>query len=96
MECLFRKFFHIKCPACGLTRALIQITKFNFIKAFNYNILSIPLLLLIFYLSFNLIKCIIKKDFTFFKNFKDFIIKHYLIIFIILIINMIINNIRPI
>ncbi len=45
--CLFLKYFHIPCPACGMTRAYKYIFKLDFINAFKYNILSIPLFILI-------------------------------------------------
>ena len=35
--CLFKKITGIPCPSCGTTRALLYITKGNFLDAFNTN-----------------------------------------------------------
>ena len=45
--CPFYYLFKIPCPGCGLTRGLINIMKLDFITAMQYNILSIPLVILI-------------------------------------------------
>ena len=47
VECLFKKIFHISCPGCGLTRSFRSILNLDFINAFKYNILGIPLFILI-------------------------------------------------
>ena len=46
VECLFKKIFHISCPGCGLTRSFRSILNLDFINAFKYNILGIPLFIL--------------------------------------------------
>jgi hypothetical protein len=38
--CLFRRFFGINCPGCGMTRACWQIIHLNFRQALSYNIFS--------------------------------------------------------
>lgn len=43
--CPIYHFFHIKCIGCGMTRAFISLFCFDFFKAVEYNILSIPLFL---------------------------------------------------
>jgi len=35
--CYFRYFTGYNCPSCGSTRMVIEMTKFNFSKAFHYN-----------------------------------------------------------
>ncbi|HJJ10749.1 MAG TPA: DUF2752 domain-containing protein [Clostridiaceae bacterium] len=37
IKCYFYEMYHIQCPACGLTRAVINIIKFKFVDAFNFN-----------------------------------------------------------
>jgi hypothetical protein len=58
--CLFTKIFNFHCPGCGLTRAFIEILKFNFIEAWRFN----PMIYLILPASL----FFITKDFIDFKN----------------------------
>lgn len=37
IPCLWKYFFGITCPSCGLTRAFIYLLKFDFINAFKTN-----------------------------------------------------------
>ncbi|MFV0381422.1 MAG: DUF2752 domain-containing protein [Breznakia sp.] len=48
--CIFRKFFHISCPSCGLTRAWLSFLSLNPMKAFYFHPLfwSIPIILYLF------------------------------------------------
>jgi hypothetical protein len=42
----------VACPGCGATRAVIQLSQFNFERAFNYNQLifvALPILTLIYF-----------------------------------------------
>ncbi|MEG2322501.1 MAG: DUF2752 domain-containing protein [Bacilli bacterium] len=95
-KCPFKFFFHIACPGCGLSRAFIAIFQFNFNKALNYNLLSIPIFIIATFSFGMLIKDIIKKEDKYIYYFINFLKKHYLIILLILFINMIINNLRNI
>jgi hypothetical protein len=61
--CLFTKILHFHCPGCGLTRAFIEILKFNFIGAWNFN----PMIYLVLPISL----FFITKDFMNFKNKID-------------------------
>lgn len=36
-SCYFKDHYNFWCPACGLTRATIDILKLNFAEAFKYN-----------------------------------------------------------
>lgn len=90
-ECFFQKYFHIACPACGLTRAFREFIKLNFVGAVKYNFLSIPIFLLIILVDFYLVYDIIfgsKRTELLFEKLG----KHTILILIILGINMIINN----
>lgn len=43
--CVWKTIFHIPCPSCGLTRALVLACHLHFIEAAGMNILFIPLCL---------------------------------------------------
>jgi len=90
--CIFKNIFNIPCISCGLTRGFISIIHFNFIEAINYNVLSIPLfiLIIIYYILYII---------YLFKNntldlFYKYFIKHYKILFLILLISWIINVVK--
>ena len=86
--CPFYYLFKIPCPGCGLTRGLINIMKLDFITAMQYNILSIPLVILI--LIFVVLKIIKKEVYltNIIKNNKKIII---VITIIITIVSFVIN-----
>ena len=48
--CVFRRFFGIVCPGCGLTRALISLFQLDFSASFTYHpfLFTVPLLYLYF------------------------------------------------
>ncbi|MBR5322546.1 MAG: DUF2752 domain-containing protein [Clostridia bacterium] len=37
IKCIFKNFFKIPCPSCGITRAWICVLNFNIEKAFEFN-----------------------------------------------------------
>lgn len=43
--CLFRRISGIRCPGCGMTRAMIRLSQFQFRQALALNCLVYPLLL---------------------------------------------------
>lgn len=96
VECLFKKMFHISCPGCGLTRSFRAILNLDFVSAFKYNILGIPLFILcIIYIILLIIDVIIGSD----KGNKLVLYifsKFYILIICLFIISMIINNINGI
>jgi len=50
IPCFFKSIFHIPCPGCGMTRALLAVLHFDFALAISYNfmIFAMPLLYLYF------------------------------------------------
>ncbi|MCL2851964.1 MAG: DUF2752 domain-containing protein [Defluviitaleaceae bacterium] len=44
IPCVFKLIFDIPCPGCGLFRAGIYISRFDFVNAFKMNILVLPLM----------------------------------------------------
>lgn len=96
VECLFKKMFHISCPGCGLTRSFRAILNLDFINAFKYNILGIPLFILCIIYTILLIKDIITGEGTANKWIIRIFSKYYILIICLFIISMVINNIRGI
>jgi len=46
--CLIKHFTNIPCPSCGSTRAVIALTKGNFIEALSINPMGIPVAIIMF------------------------------------------------
>ena len=46
IPCMFNKVTGLKCPGCGMTRAIHEILHFNFFQSIKYNILALPLVVL--------------------------------------------------
>ena len=82
--CPFFNIFNIPCPGCGLTRSLKCIFNFKFIESFKYNILGLPLTILV---SFYIISYILKKT----KKIDAIMLKYKFIIITIIIIVTIIS-----
>ena len=95
VPCLIKKYFHISCPGCGITRAFLCIFQFKFIESFSYNILAFPLFC---FLSIALLLDI--NDLLFNKNYLTSMInklsKSYYVILLLVIVSFIINNYRGI
>ena len=47
IACPFKKIFHIPCPFCGMTRSIYLLLNIKVIESIKYNILTIPLVLLL-------------------------------------------------
>lgn len=96
VTCLFWQVTGIYCPSCGMTRAFHSMMSLNFIEAFNYNILSIPIFLFI------IITIMILLYEIFFKKWKyiPFLLKNisnkYVISIILffMLLSMLINNLH--
>ena len=93
-ECVFKKFIHIACPGCGLTRSLKAILSFDIISSIKYNILGIPVFIMGIIAITIAIKDFMKNEDTLMTIVYKKAYKYYKIIFIILIITMIINIIN--
>ena len=64
IPCLWKYFFGIDCPSCGLTRAFMYLIKFDFINAFKTN-------KLIFIIIPSAIYFVMKDFLKYTKNFRD-------------------------
>lgn len=91
-ECIIKNKFHIYCPGCGGTRAIIALLKFDIIKSFKYNpiIIMLCLYILINILLNNIERknnkiylkvrfCLILSFFTIW--FLHFVIRNFLLLF---------------
>lgn len=50
IPCPFRAFLGIRCPGCGMTRALVSALQLRFLDAFSYHLMfwSVPVLYVCF------------------------------------------------
>jgi len=50
VSCIWNHFFHVACPCCGFTRALVYAFRLDFVSAFSYHPMfwSFPLIVLLF------------------------------------------------
>lgn len=96
VNCLFKSLFDFRCPGCGLTRSFREVFNLDFYSAFNYNILGIPLFIIVIIVLISMIFDIIRNDNKTIIYILNFLRKHYIIIIILLIITTIINNINGI
>ena len=95
IPCLFKEIFSISCPGCGLTRSINALLDFNFKSSLYYNILGIPLFIILGITYFLIVLDIIKKE-NYLTSFWLFISIHYKIIIFLLILSFILNNIHKI
>ncbi len=93
--CLFKKIFNIPCPVCGLTRSFKLIMHLQILESFEYNILGIPLFILLILGLAIMIKDIICKTNSIEQIYIKIASKYYIVI-IILLLSFIINIIRNI
>ena len=54
IPCLFKLFFGIPCPGCGITRAWLSLLRLDFRSAFRFNPMfwSVPLLAWLYLIDF--------------------------------------------
>ncbi len=92
-ECIFRKYLHIHCGGCGLTRSIYYLIHLDIKKCLYYNILTFPLLFTFGYYETLAIKDIIKKENKLFDTFFAFLEKYFIIIILLVIASMLYENI---
>lgn len=49
-DCLYKKYFGVECPGCGIQRSFIALLKGNFIESFQTFPALIPLLIMFAFL----------------------------------------------
>lgn len=95
VTCIFNQVTGIYCPACGMTRAFYSILNFNFIDAFCYNILSIPLFIFIISSLIILIYEVLLNKFEYIPKLLKLLSNKFvlILIFVMISISFILNNI---
>ena len=96
IPCFFKSIFKIPCPGCGMTRAFKNILKFDFVQAFNYNILSIPLFLFFIFICISIIYDIIRNEQTLENRVIKVLDKYYIVAIILVLASFVVNIIRGI
>lgn len=94
VSCIFKQFTGIYCPGCGMTRAFYSILSFNFVNAFFYNILSIPLFIFLIIFIYNLIIDVVKNRFSFIPILFKLFSKYYIVIIVLLFFSFLFNNLK--
>lgn len=92
--CPFKKYLGIRCPGCGLTRSILALLNFDLISSIKYNILGIPLVIIVIISTVLLIKDFVKNEDKFITLFYKVMNKYWIILLIIVAITMIINNVN--
>jgi len=95
VTCIFKQVTGISCPACGMTRAFHSILKLDFLGAFQYNILSIPLFVFIIFSFTILVYEIFANQFQYIPKLLKLLSNRFVIciISLLLLISFILNNI---
>lgn len=94
IPCMFKTILGISCAGCGMTRAVNEILNLNFIQAFKYNMLSVPLVIFGIVSVFMIIYDTIKNSDNFLKFIDKVFTKFWYIFVILIILSMVINNIK--
>lgn len=88
--CIYKQLFNTPCFACGLTRSFKALINLNILDSFKYNLLGLPIFILLVIINVLLVIDIIKNSKET-NNFFKRLGKYYLVILIIIIINTFIN-----
>lgn len=94
--CPIKLLLNLNCPACGMTRAFRSLLHLNIIESFKYNLLGLPLFIIIGYFLVILLYSIFKNSNLFLEKVNYLLARYYKIIIIVLLVNMIINNIKKV
>ena len=62
IPCMFHKVTGLKCPGCGMTRAMHYLVNGNIKKAIWYNLMIIPGTFVLIYSGYRYIKYLVKNE----------------------------------
>lgn len=95
--CLFKRIFNYPCPGCGIGRATMCFWSGDWLGAWDYNILSIPLNIFLIISLIGVSYDLIKHDSVYLKYINKKKSKNfYFILFLLVIISWITNIYRGI
>ena len=92
-ECVFRRYLHIHCAGCGLTRSIYELIHLNIGGCLYYNILTFPIILMVIFYEGLAIRDIIKKENKLFDTYFGFIINHIVFFALLVIVSAVYENI---
>ena len=95
IPCSFKKIFGIACPTCGMTRAMLSLLHGDIIDTIYYNILAIPLVILLILIDIVIIIDVFKKS-NYLEKIWMILVKNYKVIILLFVFSMVINNIKGI
>ena len=79
IPCLFKLLFNMPCPGCGLIRAFVLASQFDFVNAFKMNILSIVLMIgMSVYFICALVELVLKKPAI--QHFNAILAKKWIVV----------------
>lgn len=62
IPCMLYKLTGIKCPGCGMTRSIHYLVNGNIKQAIWYNLLLIPIIILVIYSLYRYIRYLVKNE----------------------------------
>lgn len=92
IPCMLYKLTGIKCPGCGMTRSVHYLVNGNVKQALWYNLMLIPIIILVIYALYRYLRYLIKGEEIINKTLGKFI-KNFLGNFINILGNKKLNNI---
>lgn len=82
IPCMLNKLTGIKCPGCGMTRSVHYLVNGNIKQAIWYNLMLIPIIILVIYALYRYIRYLVKDEEIINKVLENWL-KVYLVIILI-------------
>lgn len=82
IPCMLYKLTGVKCPGCGMTRSIHYFVNGNIIQAIWYNLMLIPIIILVIYILYRYIQYLIKDEEIINKALES-LLKVFLVILLI-------------
>lgn len=82
IPCMLYKLTGIKCPGCGMTRSIHYLVNGNIKQAIWYNLMLIPIIILVIYALYRYIRYLVKNEEVINKVLENWL-KVFLVIILI-------------